>query len=152
VPPIMVQSATNPGGLPIKVFDDIRAGLSTNRSQFFKDLAIPFFGYNRPGVKVVQGTVDWFWFMGMLGGYKGLYDCVKAFSETDFNEDLKKIDVPTLVLHGDDDQIVPIKDAGILTAKIVKNAKLKIIPGGPHGMCNTLPDEINAELLAFIRS
>ena len=152
VPPIMVQSATNPGGLPIKVFDDIRAGLATNRSQFFKDLALPFFGYNLSGAKPVQGTIDWFWFMGMLGSYKSLYDCVKAFSETDFTEDLKKIDVPTLVLHGDADQIVPIKDSGLLTAKLVKNAKLEIIPGAPHGMCNTLPDEINAKLLSFIKA
>jgi non-heme chloroperoxidase len=152
VPPTMLKTAANPGGLPMEVFDGIRAGVQANRSQFYKDLAMPFFGFNRPGAKVSQGTIDWFWYLGMQGSLKGAYDCIKQFSETDFNEDLKKFDVPTLILHGDDDQIVPIADAGLLSAKIVKNATLKVYPGAPHGMCTTLKDAINADLLAFLKT
>ena len=152
VPPIMVKSEKNPGGLSIEVFDGIRAGVAGDRSQFYKDLSLPFFGFNRPGAKISEGARENFWYQGMQSGVKGSYDCVKAFSETDFNEDLKKIDVPTLVLHGDDDQIVPFPDAGALTAKIVKNAQLKVYPGFPHGMPITHADEINPDLLAFIQS
>jgi non-heme chloroperoxidase len=152
VPPIMVQSAANPGGLPMSVFDGIRAGVLADRSQFFKDLTLPFYGYNKPGAKVSEGVRDSFWLQGMWMSIKGAYDCIKAFSETDFNEDLKKIDVPTLILHGDADQIVPYEDAGVLSAKIVKNSTLKIYPGFPHGMCTTEADIINADLLAFIKS
>ena len=151
VPPIMVKSASNPGGLPIDVFDDIRNKTLADRSQFFKELAVPFYGYNRPGAAVSQGVIDSFWLQGMIGGIKGLYDCVKAFSETDFNDDLKQIDIPTLVLHGDDDQIVPFADSGTLTAKLVKNATLHVKHGAPHGMCTTLADEINEDLLAFCK-
>jgi non-heme chloroperoxidase len=151
VPPVMVKKESNPGGLPIDVFDGIRAGVAADRSQFFKDLTMPFYGYNRPGATISEGVRESFWLQGMLGGHKGLYDCIKAFSETDFTEDLKKIDIPVLVLHGDDDQIVPYADAGVLTAKLVPNAKLKIYPGYPHGMCTTHADEINADLLAFIQ-
>jgi len=150
VPPVMVVSDANPLGLPIKVFDDIRAGVLADRSQFFKDLSGPFYGANRPGPKNFQGFRDSFWLQGMMGGLKAEYDCVKAFSETDFTEDLKKIDVPTLVMHGDDDQIVPIAAAGLMSAKIVKNATLKVYPGFPHGMPTTNADQINADLLSFI--
>src|SRR5271156_220769 len=149
VPPVMVKSEKNPGGLPIEVFDGIRAGVLNDRSQFFRDLSLPFFSYNRPGAKISEGVRENFWYQGMQGGVKGEYDCVKAFSETDFNDDLKKIDVPTLVMHGDDDQIVPFPDAGALTAKIVKNAQLKVYPGFPHGMPITHADEINPDLLTF---
>lgn len=152
VPPIMVKSEKNPGGLSIEVFDEIRAGVAGDRSQFYKDLSLPFFGFNRPGAKISEGARENFWYQGMQSGVKGSYDCVKAFSETDFNDDLKKIDVPTLVMHGDDDQIVPFPDAGALTAKIVKNAQLKVYPGFPHGMPITHADEINPDLLTFIRS
>jgi non-heme chloroperoxidase len=152
VPPIMVKTAANPGGLPIETFDQIRAAVQADRSQFWKDLSGPFYGANRPGAKVSQGLRDSFWLAGMMAGLKAVYDCVKAFSETDFTEDLKKIDVPTLVLQGDDDQIVPYADASLLSAKIVKGATLKIIPGAPHGMCSTLKDQVNAELLAFIKA
>jgi non-heme chloroperoxidase len=152
VPPLMLKTEANPEGLPIEVFDGIRAGTLNNRSQFFKDLAVPFFGFNREGAKVEQGTIDAFWFMGMLGSIKGELDCIKAFSETDFTEDLKKFDVPTLILHGDDDQIVPIKASGLLSAKLVEGATLKIIPGAPHGMCTTLADEVNEVLLSFIKA
>jgi non-heme chloroperoxidase len=152
VPPIMLKSDKNPGGLPLSAFDEIRAGVVADRSQFYKDLSMPFYGYNRPGAKISEGVRDNFWFQGMTGGHKPHYDCIKAFSETDFTEDLKKIDVPVLVLHGDDDQIVPIDDAGKLSVKLVKNGTLKIIPGAPHGMCTTLADTINADLLAFIKS
>jgi non-heme chloroperoxidase len=150
VPPIMVKTAANPGGLPIEVFDGIRAGVLADRSQFFQDLAVPFYGANRPGSKVSQGLRDSFWMQGMQAGFKAVYDCIKQFSETDFTEDLKKIDVPTLILHGDDDQIVPIADSALLSAKLVKGATLKVIPGAPHGMCSTHKDQINADLLAFI--
>ena len=152
VPPVMVKKESNPGGLPIEVFDDIRNNTIANRSQFFQDLALPFYGYNRTGAKVSKGIIDNFWFQGMTGGHKGLVDCVKAFSETDFAEDLKKIDIPVLVLHGDADQIVPYEDAGVLTAKILPNATLKTYPGFPHGMCTTEADTINAALLTFLKS
>jgi non-heme chloroperoxidase len=151
VPPIMLKTAANPGGLPMETFDGIRTGVLGNRSQFYKDLAVPFFGFNRPGAKVSQGTIDQFWFMGMQGSFKGAYDCIKQFSETDFTGDLNKIDVPTLILHGDDDQIVPIADSAMLSSKIVKKATLKIVPGAPHGICTTHKDAINAELLSFVR-
>jgi non-heme chloroperoxidase len=147
----MVQSATNPGGLPIKVFDDIRGGVLSDRSQFFKDLSVPFYGYNREGAKVSAGVRDSFWLQGMMCGFPAAYFCVKAFSETDMTEDLKRIDVPTLVLHGDDDQIVPIADSGLLSAKLVPGAELHVIKGGAHGMCTTEKDTINAALLTFIR-
>jgi non-heme chloroperoxidase len=152
VPPLMLKTAANPGGLPITAFDEIRAGVHADRSQFFKDLSAPFYGANRPNSKVSQGLRDSFWLQGMLAGFKASYDCIKAFSETDFTEDLKKFDVPTLILHGDDDQIVPIGASALLSSKLVPGAKLKIIPGAPHGMCSTLKDEINAELLAFLKS
>jgi non-heme chloroperoxidase len=150
VPPLMLKTAANPGGLPLEVFDGIRAGVAANRSQFYKDLAVPFYGYNRPDAKVSQGVIDEFWREGMLGSIHGHYLCIKEFSEVDYTDDLKKIDVPTLILHGDDDQIVPIDDAGRLSAKIVKNATLKVYPGGSHGMCTTLADQVNADLLAFL--
>jgi non-heme chloroperoxidase len=149
VPPIMVKSSANPGGLPIDVLDGIRSGTQKDRSQFFKELAMPFYGYNRPGAKVSQGVIDSFWLQGMMGGLKGLYDCIKAFSETDFTEDLKKIDIPTLVLQGDDDQIVPFADASPLTHKLVKGSTLKVYPGAPHGLCTTLKDKVSEDLLAF---
>jgi non-heme chloroperoxidase len=152
VTPLMVSTAGNPGGLPIKTFDDIRSGVLADRSQFFKDLTTPFYGANRPGSTVSQGLKDSFWLQGMAAGFKGVLDCIKAFSETDFTEDLKKIDVPTLILHGDDDQIVPINDSALLTAALVKGATLKVYPGAPHGMCSTLKNQINADLLAFIRA
>ncbi len=152
VPPLMLKTANNPGGLPISVFDEIRAGVVTDRSQYFKDLSIPFYGYNKPGAKISQGIRDAFWLQGMQMSIVGAYDCIKAFSETDFTEDLKKIDVPTLILHGDADQIVPIADSALLSAKLVKNATLKIYPGAPHGMATTLANEINADLLAFLKS
>jgi non-heme chloroperoxidase len=151
VPPLMVKTAANPAGLPIEVFDGLRASVQADRAQFFKDLSAPFYGANRPGAKVSQGLRDSFWLQGMMCGMTGAYDCIKAFSETDFTEDLKKFDVPTLVLHGDDDQIVPIVAAGLLSSKIVKGATLKVYPGAPHGMCSTLKDEINADLLAFFK-
>ena len=152
VPPIMVKTAANPGGLPMEAFDQIRAGVQSDRSQFFKDLSGPFYGANRPNSKVSQGLRDSFWLQGMMAGHKAVYDCVKAFSETDFTEDLKKITLPTLILHGDDDQIVPITDSAYLSAKLVKGSILKVIPGGPHGMCSTLKDQINNELLAFLKA
>jgi len=151
VPPLMLKTEANPGGLPIKVFDDIRAGVLADRSQFFKDLSEPFYGANRSGAKVSQGLRDFFWLQGMQAGFKAVLDCIKAFSETDFTEDLKKIDVPTLILHGDDDQIVPINDSALLSAALVKGSTLKVYPGAPHGMCSTLKDQVNADLLAFIR-
>ncbi len=151
VPPVMVKSASNPGGTPIEAFDQIRTAVLADRSQFFKDLSGPFYAANRPGSKVSQGLRDSFWLQGMMAGHKAVYDCIKAFSETDFTEDLKKIDVPTLILHGDDDQIVPIADSALLSAKLVKGSTLKVIPGAPHGMCSTLKDEINDDLLAFFQ-
>jgi non-heme chloroperoxidase len=152
VPPIMVKTQKNPGGLPIDVFDDLRIAVDKDRSQFFKDLSIPFFGYNRPGAKISEGVRENFWLQGMQSGIKGAYDCIKAFSETDFTEDLKKIDVPTLVMHGEDDQIVPFSDSGALTAVLVKNAQLKVYPGYPHGMPIIHSERINSDLLAFIQS
>jgi non-heme chloroperoxidase len=151
VPPLMLQTPANPLGLPIAAFDGIRAGVLADRSQFFKDLAEKFYGANRPGAKVSQGLKDSFWLQGMQAGFKAVLDCIKAFSETDFTEDLKKIDVPTLILHGDDDQIVPINDSALLSAALVKGSTLKIYPGAPHGMCSTLKDKVNADLLAFIQ-
>ena len=151
VPPLMLKTKANPGGLPIDVFDGIRANTAADRSQFFQDLTMPFYGYNRPGAKISQGLRDSFWLQGMMGGFKGIYDCIKAFSETDFTEDLKKFDVPTLIMHGDDDQIVPIGAAAHLSSKLVKNAVLKVYPGWPHGMAETQRDQINADLLAFIK-
>ena len=151
VPPLMLKTEANPGGLPIEVFDNIRAGVVANRSQFFKDLAVPFYGYNRPGAKVSQGVIDAFWAIGMLGGIKPEYDCIKAFSETDFTEDLKKFDVPTLFIHGDDDQIVPFPDSAVLAAKLVQNSTLKVYAGGSHGICTIDADRVNADLLAFLQ-
>jgi non-heme chloroperoxidase len=152
VPPIMLKSDENPLGTPIDAFDAIRKGVQADRSQFFKDLARPFYGYNRAGAKVSQGVVDSFWLQGMMGGLKGLYDCITAFSETDFRADLSQVEVPTLILHGDDDQIVPLQASSPLSAKLVKGSVLKIYPGAPHGMCTTLKDQINEDLLKFIRS
>ncbi|MDR7049421.1 non-heme chloroperoxidase [Duganella sp. 3397] len=152
VPPQMVMSATNPGGLPMDVFDGIRAGVLADRSQFFKDLTLPFYGYNRPGAKVSEGVRDTFWAQGMQCGIKSAYDCIKQFSETDFTEDLKKIDVPVLVVHGSDDQIVPIDAAGKASAKIIKDAKLVIYEGAPHGLPTTHKDKLNADLLEFLQS
>jgi non-heme chloroperoxidase len=147
----MLKTAANPGGLPIEIFDENRAGVQADRSQFFKDLSAPFYGANRRGSKVSQGLRDSFWMQGMQCGIKAAYDCIKTISETDFTEDLKKFDVPTLVLHGDDDQIVPIGASALLSSKIIKGATLKVIPGAPHGMCSTLKDQINADLLAFLQ-
>ena len=151
VPPLMLKTAANPAGLPIEVFDGLRAGVLADRSQFFKDLSAPFYGANRPGSNVSQGLRESFWLQGMTAGHKACFDCIKVFSETDFTEDLKKFDVPTLILHGDDDQIVPIVAAALLSSKLVKGAVLKVITGAPHGMCSTLKDQINAELLAFLQ-
>jgi len=151
VPPLMLKTPANPAGLPMDVFDGLRASVAADRSQFFKDLSMPFYGYNRPNAKISQGVRDSFWLQGMLAGYPAAYDCIKAFSETDFTEDLKKFDVPTLILHGDDDQIVPIVAGGLLSAKIVKGATLKVYPGFPHGMCTTHKDEISADLLEFFK-
>jgi non-heme chloroperoxidase len=152
IPPLMLKTPANPGGLPIEVFDQIRAGIQADRSQYFKDLSAPFYGANRAGSKVSQGLRDSFWLQSMLCGIKAAYDCVKAFSETDQTEDLKKIDVPTLILHGDDDQIVPIDDSARLSVKLVKGAVLKVYPGAPHGMPSTRKDEINPDLLAFCKA
>jgi non-heme chloroperoxidase len=151
VPPLMLKTQANPGGLPISAFDEIRAGVVADRSQFFKDLTTPFYGYNKPDAKPSQGVRDSFWLQGMLCSIKGAYDCIKAFSETDFTEDLKKFDVPTLILHGDADQIVPIGAAAMMSSKLVKNAQLKVYPGAPHGMCTTHANQINADLLAFLK-
>jgi len=152
VPPIMLKTASNPKGLPMEVFDGIRKGVADNRSQFYRDLAAPFFGFNRPGAKVSQGTIDAFWAQGMTGGIHGQYLCIKEFSEVDYTEDLKKIDVPVLFLHGDDDQIVPIDDAARLGVELVKHGTLKVYPGGSHGMCVTEADKVNADLLTFLSS
>jgi non-heme chloroperoxidase len=153
VPPIMVKTRGNPDGLPIEVFDGLRAGLAANRAQFYRDVASgPFYGFNRPGAKPLEGVIENWWRQGMMGGAKAHYDSIKAFSETDFTEDLKSIEVPTLVMHGDDDQIVPYNDAALLSAKLLKNAALKIYPGFPHGMLTTHADAINRDLLAFIKA
>jgi non-heme chloroperoxidase len=151
VPPLMLKTDRNPGGLPMEAFDQIRAAVLADRSQFFKDLTAPFYGANRAGSSVSQGLRDFFWMQGMLAGHKAVFDCIKAFSETDFTEDLKRFDIPTLILHGDDDQIVPIGASAFISSKLVKGATLKVIPGAPHGMCSTLKDQVNAELLAFIQ-
>ncbi|ESY71409.1 alpha/beta hydrolase [Mesorhizobium sp. M0051] len=153
VPPIMLKTAANPGGLPIEVFDGFRSAQAANRAQFFRDVpAGPFYGFNRPGAEISQGIIDNWWRQGMMGGTKAHYDCIKAFSETDFTEDLKKIDVPVLVMHGDDDQIVPIADSALLTIKLVKKGELKVYKGFPHGMATTHADVINADLLAFFKA
>jgi non-heme chloroperoxidase len=152
VPPQMVKTSSNPGGLPMDVFDGIRKAVADNRSQFYKDLTMPFYGYNRPGAKISESVRDMFWLQGMRGGIKGQYDCIEQFSEVDYTPDLKKIDVPTLVVHGDDDQIVPIGNAGLLSAKIVKNATLKIYKGAPHGLATTHQDQLNQDLLEFIKA
>jgi non-heme chloroperoxidase len=152
IPPLMLKTAANPGGTPLEVFDGIRRGLATDRSQFYEDLSAPFYGANRPGSKVSQGVRDAFWVWSMQAGYKGAYDCVKVFSETDLTEDLKKFNVPTLLIHGEDDQIVPIADSALLSSKIVKGATLKIYPRAPHGLPTTHRDQFNADLLAFIRT
>ena len=152
VPPLMLKTATNPGGLPMKVFDNIRAGVLADRSQFFKDLTLPFYGYNRPGAKISEGVRESFWLQGMMAGLPACYFCINAFSETDQTEDLKKIDVPTLILHGDDDQIVPIADSAMLSSKLVKGSTLKVYKGAPHGMCTTHKEQVNADLLAFIKA
>ncbi|GLU26187.1 MULTISPECIES: alpha/beta fold hydrolase [Brucella/Ochrobactrum group] len=152
VPPLMLKTANNPEGTPIEVFDGIRKGTRSDRSQFFKDLTLPFYGFNREGAKVNEGLRENFWLQGMVGSIKGLYDCVREFSEVDYTDDLKKIEVPTLVIHGDDDQIVPIAAAGEKTAKIVKNATLKVYPGAPHGLAETEADKFNADVLEFIQS
>ena len=153
VPPLMLQTDANPGGLPLKAFDAIRLGSNADRSQFYKDLASgPFFGANRPGSKVSQGMMDAFWLQGMQAGHKNAYDCIKAFSETDFTEDLARFDVPTLIIHGDDDQIVPIGASALLSVKLIKDAKLKIYAGAPHGIGYTHQDKLNADLLEFVQS
>jgi non-heme chloroperoxidase len=152
VPPLMLKTEANPGGLPIEVFDGFRKAYLADRAQFFLDVASgPFFGFNRPGAKVSQGLIQAWWLQGMLSGHKNAYECIKAFSETDFTEDLKKFDVPTLIIHGDDDQIVPIGSAALLSSKLVKNATLKIYPGGAHGLGDTSKEQLNADLLAFIK-
>ena len=151
VPPLMLKTAANPGGLPIEAFDQIRAGVIADRSQFFKDLTMPFYGFNRTGTKVSEGIRESFWLQGMMAGFPAAYFCIKAFSETDLTEDLKQFDVPTLIMHGDDDQIVPIGASALLSSKIVKCSTLKVYPGLPHGMCSTHKDQINTDLLAFIK-
>ncbi len=150
VPPLMLKTPANPGGLPMDVFDGIRSASLSDRSQLYKDLAAgPFFGFNRPGAKKSQGMIDSFWMQGMMAGHKNTFDCIKAFSETDFTEDLKKFDVPTLILHGDDDQVVPIGASGLMSAKLIPNAQLKIYKGGDHGICSTQKDRVNQDLLDF---
>ena len=151
IPPLMLKTSANPGGLPVDVFDQLRASVQADRSQFFKDVAVPFFGANRAGAKVSQGLIDSFWAQGMQAGLKAVYDCIKVFSETDHTDDLKRFDVPTLIMHGDDDQIVPIGASAMRSAQLVKGSTLKVYPGLPHGMCTINKDLINADLLAFIR-
>jgi non-heme chloroperoxidase len=150
VPPLMLKTAKNPAGLPIEVFDQLRTAVLNDRAQFFKDLSLPFYGFNRPGAKISEGLRDSFWLQGMLCAHKAAFDCIKAFSETDLTEDLKRFDVPTLILHGDDDQIVPIVASALLSSRIVKGSTLKIYSGAPHGMPSTLKDRVNEELLGFI--
>jgi non-heme chloroperoxidase len=152
VPPIMLKSAANPEGLPMEVFDTLRSSITKDRSQFYKDLATQFYGANRPGAKVSQGILDQFWLWSMQAGLKNAYESIKAFSETNFTEDLKKINVPTLVMHGEDDQIVPVKDSAVKTARLIRGAKEIYYPGAPHGLTATLQDQVNADLLAFLRS
>ncbi|MFT3741568.1 MAG: alpha/beta hydrolase [Gammaproteobacteria bacterium] len=151
VPPLMLKTSENPKGLPKTVFDEIRANVLSDRSQYFRELSMPFYGANRPQAKVSQGLRDFFWLQGMQAGFNAAFDCIKAFSETDFTEDLKKITVPTLIIHGDDDQIVPIEDSAKLTVQIIPQAQLKIYPGAPHGLCSTHKDQVNADLLAFLK-
>jgi non-heme chloroperoxidase len=151
IPPLMLKTAANPGGLPIEVFDGIRAGVIADRSQYYRELAAPFYGANRPGSKVSQGVKDAFWMWSMQAGIAGAYQCIKAFSETDLTEDIKKIDIPTLLLHGDDDQIVPIADSALLSSKLIRKATLKVYPGAPHGLMATHRDQFNSDLLAFIQ-
>jgi non-heme chloroperoxidase len=151
VPPLMLKTANNPGGLPIEVFDGFRASLAANRAQLYTEIPVPFYGYNRPGAKASEGVKLNWWRQGMMGSIKSHYDCIKAFSETDFTDDLKKFDIPTLIMHGDDDQIVPIGASAMLSSKLVKNATLKVYPGLPHGMCTTHAEQINPDLLAFIK-
>jgi non-heme chloroperoxidase len=151
VPPLMLKTAANPGGLPMEVFDGIRKGVLADRSKFFLDLTMPFYGYNRPGAKVSEGVRQSFWRQGMMAGFPASYFCIKAFSETDLTEDLKKFDVPTLILHGDDDQIVPIGASAMLSSKLVKGARLTVYKGAPHGMCTTEKDRVNEDLLAFLK-
>lgn len=151
VPPLMLKTAANPGGIPGEAFDEIRAAVLADRSQYFKDFSSPFYGANRPGAMVSQGLRDAFWLQSVMAGHKAVYDCIKAFSETDFTEDLKKFDIPTLILHGDDDQIVPIGASAMLSSRIVRDAVLKVYPGAPHGICSTNKDQVNADLLAFIK-
>jgi non-heme chloroperoxidase len=152
VPPLMLKTEKNPGGLPISAFDGIRDGVAADRSQFYKDFTLPFYGYNRPGARISEGVREHWWLQAMMGGIKAHYDCIKAFSETDFTDDLKKFDAPTLILHGDDDQIVPIGASALTAAKLVKNSTLKVYPGFPHGMCTTNSDQLNADLLAFLKA
>jgi non-heme chloroperoxidase len=152
IPPLMLKTTANPGGLPIDVFDQLRASVVADRSQFWKDLSMPFYGYNRPGAKISEGVRESFWLQSSMAGFPASYFCIKAFSETDLTEDLKRFDVPTLILHGDDDQIVPIQASALLSSKIVKNATLKIYTGAPHGMCTTLKDRVNDELLTFLKA
>jgi non-heme chloroperoxidase len=152
VPPLMLKTAANPGGLPMEVFDQIRSSVVADRSKFWKDLSMPFYGYNRSAAKISQGVRESFWLQGMMCGFPGSYFCIKAFSETDLTEDLKKFDVPTLIMHGDDDQIVPIGASAMLSSKLVKNAQLKVYKGGAHGMCTTQKEEVNADLLAFFNA
>jgi non-heme chloroperoxidase len=151
VPPLLLRTPANPGGVPIEVFDQIRAGVTADRAQYFKDFATPFYGANRPGSTVSQGVRDAFWLQAMMAGHKAVLECIKAFSETDFTDDLKKFDIPTLIIHGDDDQIVPIDIGGRASAKIVRNAILKVYPGAPHGLADTNKEQLNADLLAFVR-
>ena len=151
VPPLMLKTEANPGGLPMEIFDGIRTGVLADRSQFFKDLTATFYGANRSGSSVSRGLRDSFWLQAMQSGFIGVLECIKAFSETDFTADLKTFDVPTLILHGDDDQIVPIADSAMLTVKLIKNAKLKVYPGAPHGLCSTHKNQLNMDLLAFLR-
>ncbi|MFI5216006.1 MAG: alpha/beta fold hydrolase [Candidatus Limnocylindria bacterium] len=151
IPPLMLATAANPGGLPIDVFDQLRASVAADRSQFWKDLSMPFYGYNRPGAKISEGVREAFWRQGMLAGFPASYFCIKAFSETDLTQDLKRFDVPTLILHGDDDQIVPIGASALLSSKLVENAKLEVYEGAPHGLCTTLKDRVNADLLTFLK-
>jgi non-heme chloroperoxidase len=152
IPPLMLKTPANPGGLPIAVFDQLRAGVQADRSQFWTDLSLPFYGYNRPGAKISEGVRQSFWLQGMMAGFPASYFCIKAFSETDLTEDLKGFDVPTLILHGDDDQIVPIGASAMISSKLIRNATLKVYKGAPHGMCTTLKDQVNAELIAFIQA
>jgi non-heme chloroperoxidase len=151
IPPLMLKTPNNPAGMPMEAFDQLRAGVQADRSQFFEDLSAPFYGANRPGSKVSQGLRDSFWMQGMMCGYPAAYYCIKAFSESDCTEDLKKFDIPTLILHGDDDQIVPIGASAMLSSKIVRGAQLKVYHGAPHGMCSTLKDQVNTELLSFFK-